>query len=83
MQEATQASEQIADCEVRGKGKGGREEFSIFGTDRARAAGRMGLGGPPPCRIRKGAFARGKKGTTAGLSHSPGRVCVRACVHAQ
>lgn len=46
----------------------------------------MGLGGPPPCRIRKGVFARGrkgKKGTTAGLSHPPGRVSwVRACVHA-
>ena len=43
-----------------------------------------GIGWPPPCRIRKGVFAgeeRGKKGTTAGLSHPPGRVSwVRACV---
>ena len=29
---------------MRGEGKG-EEEFSIFGTDRARAAGRTGLGG--------------------------------------
>ena len=45
-----------------------------------------GIGWPPPCRIRKGqGQEKGKKGTTAGLSHPPGRVSwvrgwVLACV---